>query len=57
MARFDNLLELGKVLPKLVRSIDADCVQDGPQLIDNWLGADSTRLLGGNFRKANLSFI
>ena len=27
------------------------------QVIDNWLGADSTRLLGGNFRKANLSFI
>jgi uncharacterized protein (DUF1501 family) len=25
--------------------------------IDNWLGADSTALLGGNFRKASLTFV
>jgi len=27
------------------------------QILDNWLGADSTRLLGGSFRKAGLDFI
>jgi uncharacterized protein (DUF1501 family) len=27
------------------------------QVADSWLGTDSTRLLGGNFRKAGLSFI
>jgi uncharacterized protein (DUF1501 family) len=27
------------------------------QVIDNWLGTDSTRLLNGNFRKAGLGFI
>jgi len=27
------------------------------RVLDNWLGTDSTRLLGGNFRKASLSFI
>jgi uncharacterized protein (DUF1501 family) len=27
------------------------------QIIDNWLGANSASLLGGNFRKASLSFI
>jgi len=27
------------------------------RVIDNWLGADSTRILGGDFRKASLSFL
>ena len=27
------------------------------QIIDNWLGGNSSALLGGNFRKSNLSFI
>jgi len=27
------------------------------QVLDNWLGTDSTKLLGGNFRKAGLAFI
>jgi len=27
------------------------------RVLDNWLGTDSVRLLGGNFRKASLSFI
>jgi len=27
------------------------------QIIDNWLGADSPSLVGGNFRKAGLAFI
>ena len=27
------------------------------QVLDNWLGTDSTRLLGGNFRKSGLGFI
>jgi len=27
------------------------------RVLDNWLGADSTRLLGGNFRKASLTFV
>ena len=27
------------------------------QVIDSWLGADSTALLGGDFRKAGLTFI
>ncbi len=27
------------------------------QVLDGWLGADSTRLLGGNFRKSGLGFI
>jgi uncharacterized protein (DUF1501 family) len=27
------------------------------QVLDSWLGADSVRLLGGNFRKAGLGFI
>jgi len=27
------------------------------QIIDNWLGANSQALLGGDFRKPSLSFI
>jgi uncharacterized protein (DUF1501 family) len=27
------------------------------QILDNWLGASSVDLLGGNFRKSGLSFI
>ena len=27
------------------------------QVIDGWLGADSVRLLNGNFRKSTLTFI
>ena len=27
------------------------------QVIDNWLGADSASVLGGNFKKAGLNFI
>ena len=27
------------------------------QVIDDWLGTDSTKLLGGNFRKSGLGFI
>jgi len=27
------------------------------RVIDNWLGADSTRLLNGNFRQTNLTFV
>ena len=27
------------------------------RVLDNWLGTDSTRVLGGNFRKASLSFV
>ena len=27
------------------------------QVIDGWLGADSVKLLGGNFRKSGLGFI
>jgi uncharacterized protein (DUF1501 family) len=27
------------------------------QVIDNWLGADSRAILGGDFRKASLSFV
>jgi len=27
------------------------------QIADSWLGTDSTRLLGGNFRKSSLTFI
>jgi uncharacterized protein (DUF1501 family) len=27
------------------------------RVLDNWLGADSTRLLGGNFRKNGLAFV
>ena len=27
------------------------------QVLENWLGTDSVRLLGGNFRKAGLAFV
>ena len=27
------------------------------QVADGWLGMDSTRLLGGNFRKAGIAFV
>jgi uncharacterized protein (DUF1501 family) len=27
------------------------------QVLDNWLGTDSTKLLGGNFRKGGIGFI
>jgi uncharacterized protein (DUF1501 family) len=27
------------------------------QVLDGWLGTDSTKLLGGNFRKSGLGFI
>jgi hypothetical protein len=27
------------------------------QVLDNWLGANSVALLGGNFRKSSLTFV